>query len=184
MVINQLKLFKFICTLERNDSKMVNKKIVIISTIIALFLVVLVVAIQIKKLYDVQYTTEETNTTTKSNIVEEQNIIENKTETETNNIANENNNTTIKEEQTVQNEPPKQENQTQGEEEKNSKDEVNGSDKALELVKKEWGEDDTVYYTIDNQSNNIYIISVRSKSSTAVLTEYEVNIEKETVVVK
>ena len=58
------------------------------------------------------------------------------------------------------------------------------SEEALELAKEECGEDDSVYYTIDNQAENIYNISVRSKETTATLIEYEVNVNTQEVSVK
>ena len=61
---------------------------------------------------------------------------------------------------------------------------INKKEEALKLVKEEWGEDDTVYYTIDNESGNIFSISVRSKSTTAVLQEYEIDVSKGTVTLK
>lgn len=57
-------------------------------------------------------------------------------------------------------------------------------DIAVNLTKQEWGEDDTVYYTIDREVDNIYDISVRSKSTTETLAEYEVDIVNKTVQIK
>ena len=75
---------------------------------------------------------------------------------------------------------------TQGEEETSSNKEntENTQEKAIELVKKEWGEDSTVYYTVDNNQNNIYTISVRSKSTTETVAEYEVDIKNKQVKMK
>ena len=67
----------------------------------------------------------------------------------------------------------------ENEDTKKTKDE-----KAIELVKKEWGKDDSVYFTIDRIVGNKYDISVRSKKTTQTLTEYEVDISKETVEIK
>ena len=57
-------------------------------------------------------------------------------------------------------------------------------DEAINLVRNNWGEDDTVYYTIDNNSGDTYDISVRSKSTTETLAEYEVDIINKTVQIK
>ena len=62
------------------------------------------------------------------------------------------------------------------EQSKKSKDE-----KVLDLVSKEWGEDESVYYTIDRNVEDKYYVSVRSKQTTQTLAEYEVDLEKETV---
>lgn len=160
---------------------MVNKKAVIICSILALLIVLGVVVFQIKKWEEEENKIEET-ATNQTNIASNQNLVENQTEVE--NVVEEN---TIQEENTtneiVQNQT---QTQVQGQEEENSEEEPeeNEDEKALRLVREEWGEDDTVYYTIDNQSNNTYYISVRSKTTTATLAEYEVNVTQETVEMK
>lgn len=111
----------------------------------------------------------------------EENIIENVIEE---NIVNKENNTNIS-----SNDPilDNTNTQIQGlEETVSSKEEkiINKKDEALRLIETEWGEDNSVYYTIDNESGNIFSISVRSKSTTAVLQEYEVDVSKSTVTLK
>lgn len=72
-------------------------------------------------------------------------------------------------------------------EEQDSDGEISKQDEeqiALGLVKDEWGEDDSVYYTIDRHVGNIYDISVRSKSNTQSLMEYKVDTNKKTVEMK
>ena len=72
-------------------------------------------------------------------------------------------------------------------EEQTSEDEENmqdGEQIALNLVKDEWGEDDSVYYTIDRHVGNKYDISVRSKANTQSLMEYEIDINKKTIEMK
>lgn len=72
------------------------------------------------------------------------------------------------------------------EEQSSEKEEITQDNEqiALKLVKDEWGEDDSVYYTVDRQVENIYYISVRGKANTQSLMEYEVDIEKKTVEMK
>lgn len=54
--------------------------------------------------------------------------------------------------------------------------------KAIELVKKEWGEDDTVSYVFDYvNENGEYVIAVKDKSSATVRNYFRVNLETETV---
>lgn len=163
---------------------MVNKKIVIISSIVALIIVGTIVGLKIQKFKtneNINY--EQTNSA--------QNIVNN---TESNNEIKENTNT--------QNEVSSniiEQNQIKGEEEiksNNSEEKTNNTSNneieneentdeiAINLVKKQWGKDDTVYYTIDNQKNDTYTISVRSKSTTEQLAEYDVNINDKTVVIK
>lgn len=48
--------------------------------------------------------------------------------------------------------------------------------KAINIVKQNWGEDNTVYFSYDGQSNTgKYIISVRDRSTTKTLNYYEVD---------
>lgn len=159
---------------------MVNKKVVVICSMIAIIIVGLVVAFQIKRLKEIDYIPEET-VVAKQNTLEEQNFVKNE-EKEENSVEE---NKTITENITKENVT---QTQVQGEEETKTEETEgnteNNNDKALRLVKKEWGEDDTVYYTIDNQTNNTYNVSVRSKATTATLAEYEVNVKEETVIIK
>lgn len=54
--------------------------------------------------------------------------------------------------------------------------------KAIELVKKEWGEDDTVSYVFDYvNENGEYVIAVKDRSSATVRNYFRVNLETETV---
>lgn len=99
------------------------------------------------------------------------------------NIANEETNITLKNEQK---EEPKIQEKTHIEEQNSEKemDKQDGEQMALKLVKEEWGEDDSVYYTIDRHIGNIYDVSVRSKANTQSLMEYEIDIENKTVKMK
>lgn len=159
---------------------MVNKKVVVICSIIALVTVLLVIGIKIKKFKETDYASEE-NIINISNKVETQNSSKNEAKEENVIKENEKNTENITEENVSQTQVQGEEETKTEEKQENNED---GKDKALRLVKKEWGEDDTVYYTIDNQSNNIYNISVRSKSTTATLAEYEVDVNEETVMIK
>ena len=67
-----------------------------------------------------------------------------------------------------------------GEEEKESQEEatteLSNAEKALQLAKKEWGEDDnTVTYSIEEKKDNIYYIAVKSNATT--ISWYQVNTE-------
>ena len=67
-----------------------------------------------------------------------------------------------------------------GEEEKESQEEatteLSNDEKALQLAKKEWGEDDnTVTYSIEEKKDNIYYIAVKSNATT--ISWYQVNTE-------
>ena len=179
MEAKQQKLYKW------EGKSMVNKKVVIICTIIALIVVASIVAIKIGKLEETE-PVEENIQGTAQNVQEAQNTIKNEVEEqETIEEPNKENEVTVNE-TTAENKATTQ-NEIQGEEETKETEgieEENTTEKALKLVKEEWGEDDTVYYTIDNQSNNIFNISVRSKETTATLTEYEVDVKEEKVTMK
>lgn len=165
---------------------MVYKKTVIICSIIAFLIVAVIVAINIKKFKDEEYVAEENTQGSYQNEIEDQNLTQNELPVEN----------TILEEETIEENQTNTENTTvneitqneyQGEEEETGiaeEVEENKDEKALNLVKQDWGEDDTVYYTIDNQSNSIYYISVRSKSTTATLAEYEVDVNQGTAKMK
>lgn len=165
---------------------MVNKKVVIICSIIALIIVGVIVEIQIKKLNEIE-NVGEVQDTAKQNTSVNQNLA---TSNETENTGNE--------EQNIIQENTSEQNQIKGEEEKEQEpteentantsntEEMaeNNNLSAIDLAKKQWGEDDSVYYTIDHQSNEIYTISVRSKSTTEQLAEYEVDVKEQTAVIK
>lgn len=57
----------------------------------------------------------------------------------------------------------------------------NGEEQAKQIVQKDWGEDDTVYYSNDGlATNGDYIISVRDKQTTKQIAKYIVNVSKGT----
>ena len=179
----EIKVQKFF---ERNDRKMVNKKVVIVCSIIALIIVGGIVGIQIKKLNEIE-NVGEVQDTAKQNTSVNQNLA---TSNEMENTGNE--------EQNITQENTSEQTQIKGEEEKEQEpteentantsntEEMaeNNNLSAIDLAKKQWGEDDSVYYTIDHQSNEIYTISVRSKSTTEQLAEYEVDVKEQTAVIK
>lgn len=75
-------------------------------------------------------------------------------------------------------EPEEQPDEYVGEEENNSQKETSQSndEKAIDLVKEEWGNDDTVTFNIEKKDGTKYRIAVRN-SSTTVLQWYEVDTE-------
>ena len=53
---------------------------------------------------------------------------------------------------------------------------------AISLAKKEWGEDNSVYYSVeDGSSKDEYIVSIRDSSTTAEIVTYNVNVKTKTV---
>ena len=157
---------------------MVNKKIVIICTIIALVIVGAIVGIKIKDFKEKEYVNE--NTENKKNTTVVQNTVKNEVQEE--NTIEE---TEVKGEEELNNGNSENKNSTKNQDTStSSNDDENTDETALGLVKKEWGEDNTVYYTIDDQKDNIYTVSVRSKSTTEQLAEYDVNLKDKKVDVK
>lgn len=73
-----------------------------------------------------------------------------------------------------------------GKEETNSEKEEDSSqnkeEKAINLVKKEWGSDnDSVYFNIANKNGNKYTISVNSSETTEAIAWYDVDLDTEKV---
>jgi len=72
---------------------------------------------------------------------------------------------------------------------KNTKSEESDSDlakvddkaKAIALVKEEWGEDSSVYFTNEGFVSGYYSVAVRDKSNTSVKMFYKVDVNKKTV---
>ncbi len=155
---------------------MVNKKVVIISTIICIILVAGIIYISLNKPYEEPEIEKE---------ITETNGVENKIQE---NVEKENKQVEEKVENTEKEENTEmQENKTEEpkvkEDKKEQKSELTGEEKAKELVKKEWGENDkTVYYYVEEQvSDDLYIISVRDAQTTEELSTYEVDNSAETV---
>lgn len=155
---------------------MVNKKVVIISTVICIILVAGIIYISLNKPYEEP---EIENEITETNGVE--NKIQENVEKENTQVEEKVENTEKEENTEVQ------ENKTEEpkvkEDKKEPKSELTGEEKAKELVKKEWGENDkTVYYYVEEQvSDDLYIISVRDAQTTEELSTYEVDNSAETV---
>lgn len=167
---------------------MVNKKIVIIVTIIAIIVASGIVYISLNKEFQEQYTFSEETAENKvennveeknqveENVVEENEVYENKVEE--NKVENEVDNE-IEEENKVSNTTS----DNKYDEKKDEVEKLTGKDRAIDLVKKEWGENDnTVYYYVEEQvSDNVYIISVRDQSTTEDLSSYKVDVSSNSV---
>lgn len=132
-----------------------TKKIVYISIIIALIILGIFAAVKMSEdNKTTQVTTDTlnyTNKTLEENLAEENNIVESKNEiTENNNVE--------KDETTNNQQTPEE--------------------KAKQIVKENWGEDDLVYYSYDGKDENgRYVICVREKSTTKELYRYYVDVE-------
>ena len=60
--------------------------------------------------------------------------------------------------------------------------EKSNKEKAMEIVKKDWGEDDNVYFSSDDlaSTNEEYVIHVRESKTTWEICTYTVNVKKGT----
>lgn len=139
---------------------------------------VLVVIITFYMIFDIRSKVEEQYYNTddivaEENEVYEENIVEVENTVEEENIVSEN--TTS--ENTVSNTASKEE--VSEEEDSYSTKKL---DEAKALVKKAWGEDDTVYFTNEGlNSEGLYMVAARDKTSTAVKNYFKVNLETKKV---
>ena len=146
---------------------MENKKTKIIILIMIIILLVIVAAVLTIELYYIRNNKENVPASNENNVVENQinNNITN--EAVQNNIIENNINQTQVSKEEIDNESIKKE--------------EDNKQKAINIVKENWGEDERVYFSFDSIDNNgKYIVSVRDRASTEALYWYTVDIEKET----
>ena len=78
--------------------------------------------------------------------------------------------------------------ESESSEETDSMEESNTTDpkaKAIEIVKKDWGEDDSVYFSYDGvNSDGKHIVGVRNKSDTTIRYWYDVDINTGTFTIR
>ena len=147
-----------------------------ISTVVIVIAVVVIVMVIGFGLYPSLTNKEEekiTPTTSENSDEEDTNANTNQQEDQEDNV---------KKEETVT--PEEEENNYVGQEEQESNEEADVAktkdEKAIELAKKEWGENDTsVTYSIEQKDGNIYYIAV--KSNATVEQWYEVDTENWTI---
>lgn len=164
---------------------MQNKKNRIILITLAIILIFLVIFLVIKL---VNINKNKTNI----EVVNTNNLIEN--ETESNLINNEIQNNIISQNQTVKNNQPtftepNEPNINETNIQDNGGEEIDKStiekqednkDKAINIAKKDWGEDSTVYFTFDNvDSNGKYVVCVRKSTTTEALRWYAIDVNTE-----
>ena len=149
--------------------KKINKRKTAIYIFIGLIIIAIILGSKLGKLERIK--------NENINIVNE-NKIENKIENETNeNIVEENNNIL-----TTSNTPTTQE-QISSEEKtvENLEKERTNKERAIEYVKNNWGEDDSVEFRIDEHSekdeNGNYIVEIRNKNNTYLIDKCIVDIE-------
>lgn len=152
---------------------MVNKKAVIISTIVFLIIVALLIFVNVKSLQD-----EKNQTVEVLSEIEETDNVNNNID---NVIENEIDNSTSEEENAVVNNSVTNSASSTTSVE-NDEDSSDLEDIAIQLAEDEWGDDENVYYYIEEKLlENVYVVSVRDKSTTATLANYKINVETEEV---
>lgn len=154
---------------------------------------VIVVAVTFILLFDMKGKTEQASNENQNNVTEENIIPENVTTQNTTLIVEDEDdeideNTSKNEivDGSVLSNTTLPENVVKEEVMSNDDDEYseNKQEKAVELVKKHWGTDNSVYYTNESvKSAEEYIVAVRDKSTTEVKHYFKVNISKGTVVI-
>ena len=166
---------------------MINKKVVIIATIIIVLIVGVIVGIKIKDFKNIigdfiEENTIDSNANASEN--DKTNSIKNTTENSENNIIN----TTDNDEQNnknIDNHNTTSSKNDVGAGNNSSPDsgKESSEEKALNLVKNKWGKNDNnVYYYVEEQvSDDVFVISVRDKNTTMSLANYEVNIKSEEI---
>ena len=164
---------------------MVNKKLVIIVTIIAIIVVAGIVYFSLNIEAQDKYTFSEQNVENQAqNNVKNNTVIEeNSTKEEVSDEEKEDDKSKKEDKQEVEENKASEPETNEEDVKKEEPQKLDGKDKAIELAKKEWGENDnTVYYYVEEQvSDNVYIISVRDNSTTQDLLTYKVNVNKKTV---
>ena len=157
---------------------MVNKKIVIICTVIACITAGIILYINILN-YNESFFVEEVSANT---VTVNKNELESDSQKDNNSIQE--SNITGQEEIDSQKDDNINDtvNNTSDDNKNDNYSGLSNKDKALAMAKKEWGENDsTVYYFVDREDGDTYNISVRSKETTESLIEYEINVKNNTI---
>lgn len=152
---------------QKEKGEIVMKKILIVIAIVVVIIAGVFVANKMLK-------NDETKPTSQSSV--SNNTINNEIQNNNTNEANTNQNNAIQDNNTVADNNETEENET-----KPSKDPIaeakTDEEKAIAIVKKEWGEDSSVNFVYDHKNENgEFVIAVRNSSTTAAIEWYIVNI--------
>ncbi len=162
---------------------MVNKKAVLVAAIIAVIIVIVIVGVSIVS-FNKKRNEQNNFIPDSSNSVEDVEESENSilNETSDNVIEEESDEENTDEEDLDEDIQQEEDTQTESDEEDNTAAESD-EDIAINLAKKTWGEtnEDVYYYNEEKLSEDEYVVSVRSKQTTAILMYYKVNIKTEEV---
>lgn len=157
-----------------------NKKILIYA--LAVILVICAGILVVKNIVEGDNaieTSKSSNNIKENKIVNNTNIIKNEVENEIkSNIANEINN-----EIEITNKEDKVEEKEKALEIKEDVNINDNKEKAIDIAKKDWGEDDSVYFKFDRiDSNENYIVVVRDSTTTNALKWYTVDVENDRII--
>lgn len=144
---------------------------------------ILIVGVAFYMIFDIKNKVEEVNYGTNDIEVNE---IEEEIKIEAENIIEENEDTNTVENETSTNTAVSNTTDTNTVQEEVSDDEdaysKNKLDLAKSLVQKSWGEDSTVYFTNEGiNSEGLYMVAARDKTSTAVKNYFKVNLDTKKV---
>lgn len=151
-----------------------NKKILIyvIVAILAICAGVLAVKNTVKDEKIIETSKNYNNIENGNKIVEDTNTVENKIENEVTNKSENEEEINAEQEHTKTNP-----------EEKEDANKESNEEKAIDVAKKEWGTDNSVYFEFDHvDSKGNYVISVRQKSTTKALAWMTIDIENSKVI--
>lgn len=163
---------------------MVNKKAVVIASIIIVIIVGLIFAINVSRFNKQENINNDNENIIKSNTTT--NSISEKNEINNNTNTNSNSNNTTESTNAIENKTTEN-NTTNTNESKNnnttSNSKVEPEDIAIDLVKKKYGnKSSSVYFYVeDEEAKGVYIVSVRDKDTTAHIATYRADINKNTV---
>ena len=152
---------------------MVDKKAVIIATLVTLVIVGLVMYIGLNKDNTDKQNIVNNNISNINKDLSEENLENNELTVNEENVESKKENKT--EENNIENENKNENKNTSADTKKQEK--LTGEDLAISLAKKKWGKkNDSVYFNVEDKiSDNTYIVSVRD-SNTIELVEYKVNV--------
>lgn len=154
---------------------MKNKRNRII-VLIFIIILILITAFLIFKLFDIKKNKNNIEPTSVNNVIE--NEIENNVIDEENNQNNVEDNNTINTAIDTNNENNNQVVDKDEVDKETIKKEEDNKEKAVNIVKDNWGEDETVYFSFDSiNSEGKYLVCVRDKSTTQALYWYTVDVE-------
>lgn len=163
-----------------------KKKKIIVATIISIILVIAIVLLTIK-LINIRKNKQDITVINENLVIENKmdsnNEINNEPSNETqdsNEIQNNIENNTIDEDiaqNTIQSTPvadPEQEVDKQ-----TIQQEDDNKEKAINIAKKDWGEDNSVYFSFEGVNNGKYTVSVRETDTTRAIRYYHINVSDE-----